>query len=141
MVLFIRVTFNCTVSYVQSYLVPKPLLRINYFANTGVNHGVRPLWPLPLPVTLRRPNPAHRRHPHTMGDGSCAWFGRRSSSWHCARGQKKCYRLGMRSSRRLGGMLMEMGGVRARITRHIQQSTMVGGGNGRQWGGGADGRR
>ena len=42
----------------------------------GVNHGVRPLWPLPLPVTLGRPNPAHRRHPHTMGDGSCAWFGR-----------------------------------------------------------------
>ncbi len=25
-------------------------------------------------------------------------------------------------------------------TRYIQQSTMAGGGNGRQWGGGADGR-
>jgi hypothetical protein len=40
-----------------------------------------------------------------------------------------------------GGYIDGDGGVRARITRHIQQSTMVGGGDGRQWGGGADGRR
>ena len=55
---------------------PKHPLANKLFVMFGVNHGVRPLWPLPLPVTLGRPNPAHRRHPHTMGDGSCAWFGR-----------------------------------------------------------------
>ena len=38
-----------------------------------------------------------------------------TSSWHCVRGQKKCYWLGMRSYRRLGGILIEMGGLQARI--------------------------
>jgi hypothetical protein len=75
LVLFIRVTFflrtlrrNCT--------SPTNHLANNYFANIGVNHGVRSRWPLPSPIPGRRPNPEHRRHPHTMGDGSYTWFGR-----------------------------------------------------------------
>ena len=39
------------------------------------HHGGRRLWPLPLPMAQRHPNQAHRRHPHTMGDTACAWFG------------------------------------------------------------------
>ena len=58
---------NCTVSYVHSYQVQKTCLRINYFLR---------LWPLPWYVAWVRPNQVHRRHPHTMGDDDCAWFGR-----------------------------------------------------------------
>ena len=39
------------------------------------HHGGRRLWPLPSPMARRHPNQAHRRHPHTMGDAACAWFG------------------------------------------------------------------
>ena len=39
------------------------------------HHGGRWRWPLPSPVGRRHPNQAHRRHPHTMGDAACAWFG------------------------------------------------------------------
>jgi hypothetical protein len=31
---------------------------------------------LTLPTVRRHPNRVHRRHPHTMGDAACAWFGR-----------------------------------------------------------------
>jgi len=41
----------------------------------AVNHGVEQLSPIPSHVGLGRPNQAHRRHPHTMGDDACAWFG------------------------------------------------------------------
>lgn len=34
-------------------------------------------WPLASPMDLRRPNQAHRHHPHTMGDDPYTWFGRR----------------------------------------------------------------
>ena len=40
-----------------------------------VHHGGRRLWPLPSPMARRHPNQAHMRHPHTMGDAVCAWFG------------------------------------------------------------------
>jgi hypothetical protein len=39
------------------------------------HHGGWRLWPLPSPMARRHPNQAHRRHPHTMGDAACAWFG------------------------------------------------------------------
>ncbi len=31
--------------------------------------------PLPWPVKLGHPNLAHQRHPHTMGNDACTWFG------------------------------------------------------------------
>jgi hypothetical protein len=40
------------------------------------DNGVVRKWPLASPISLRRPNQAHRHHPHTMGDHPCAWFGR-----------------------------------------------------------------
>ena len=39
------------------------------------HHGVRQRWPLPSPVAQWHTNQAHRRHPHTMGDAACTWFG------------------------------------------------------------------
>jgi hypothetical protein len=39
------------------------------------HHGGRRLWPLPSPMARRHLNQAHRRHPNTMGDAACAWFG------------------------------------------------------------------
>ena len=85
-----------------------------------------------------------------MGDGTCSWFGRPPTTAPVvgtAQRAKKCYRLGMHSNRHLVGILMEMGGMWARIKvknvgiKHIQQSTMAEGSNGRQWGGGTDGGR
>jgi len=79
----------------------------------------------------------HRHHPHTMGDGSCTWFGVISSTASAVGSVKestKMLRVGSAHQRCLGGILMEMG-------NHIQQSTKAGGGAGRQWRGGADGGR
>ena len=81
-----------------------------------------------------------------MGDDSRAWFGFISSIASAVGSvieSKKCYGLGMHTKRRLGGILMEMGGDGEKKgdkvgTNHIQQSTKAGGGAGRQWGGGAD---
>ncbi len=39
------------------------------------HHGGRRLWRLPSPMARRHLNQTHRRHPHTMGDAACAWFG------------------------------------------------------------------
>jgi hypothetical protein len=54
---------------------PKPPLANKLLDMFGVNHGARRLWPLPWPVTLVHPNQAHQRHPHTMGNDRCTWFG------------------------------------------------------------------
>jgi hypothetical protein len=42
------------------------------------DHGVVRKLPLASPISLQRPNQAHQRHPHTMGDHPCTWFGRRT---------------------------------------------------------------
>ena len=54
---------------------PKHPLANKLFDMFGVNHGVERLWPLPWHVARGRPNQVRRRHPHTMCDDPCAWFG------------------------------------------------------------------
>ncbi len=89
----------------------------------------------------------HLRHPHTMGDDICAWFGVISSTasevGSVIESKKMLWVLGVRTKRRLGGIDGDGGGDGEKKgvnvgTNHIQQSTKAGGGAGRQWGGGAD---
>jgi hypothetical protein len=68
--------FVLYVLYVETVPVPQTPLANKLFVNTRCQPWRPAAWPVPLPVTRGRPNPAHRRHPHTMGDGACAWFGR-----------------------------------------------------------------
>ena len=55
--------------------VHTPPMTHNWHGNLR-NHGVLRKWPQASPVSLRRPNQAHRCHPHTMGNHPCAWLGR-----------------------------------------------------------------
>ena len=48
-------------------LGPKTPFANKLFANTGVNHDVRLLWPLPLPVTRGQPNPVQMLMPKILG--------------------------------------------------------------------------
>ena len=57
-------------------LVPPPLPHNR--PKISRHHGVVRKLPLASPISLRRPNQAHRHHPHTMGDYPCTWFGRRT---------------------------------------------------------------
>jgi len=59
---------------------PKHPLANKLFDMFGVNHGTERLWPISWHVAWGRPNQVHRRHPHTMGDDPCAWFGDISST-------------------------------------------------------------
>jgi len=54
---------------------PKHPLAKKLFDMFGVNHGVERLWPIPWHVTWGCPNQVRRRHPHTMCNDPCAWFG------------------------------------------------------------------
>ena len=73
---------------------PKHPLANKLFDMFGVNHGAEWLWPIPWHVAWGCPNQVHRRHPHTMGDDSCTWFGVISSTarvgWSVTQRQK-CY--------------------------------------------------
>ena len=57
------------------YVLQKRVFCVKTRNSFLAHHGGRRLWPLPSPMARRHPNQTHRRHPHTMGDASCAWFG------------------------------------------------------------------
>ena len=76
---------------------PKHPLANKLFDMFGVNHGVKRLWPIPWHVTRGRPNQVRRRHPHTMCDYPCAWFGPIPSTARVGRsvtGDEEMLRLG-----------------------------------------------
>ncbi len=70
--------FPSIVLFLRTPLVPheEGLLKRNW-PPKSVDHGVQRLLPLAPPMGWRRPNPAYRHHPHTMGKRCYAWFGRR----------------------------------------------------------------
>jgi len=116
----------------------------------GVNHGTERLWPISWHVASGRPNQVHRRHPHTMGDDSCAWFGVISSTASAVGSvikSKKMLRVQSAHQEMFGGFIDGDGGGDGEKkgvkvgTNYIQQSTKAGGGAGRQGRDGTDGGR
>ncbi len=57
-------------------LVLETPLANKLFVNTRCQPWRPAAWPVPSPVARGHPNPAHRHHPHTMGEYACAWIGR-----------------------------------------------------------------
>ena len=87
----------------------------------------------------------HRRHPHTMGDDICAWFGVISSTASAVGSvieSKKMLRVGSAHQETSGGWRWGDDGEKKGVkvgTNYIQQPTKAGGGTVRKWGVGTDG--
>ena len=58
---------------IRTVLTP---LVIHHWPEKSADHGSRRLLPIASPMGCRHPNPAYRRHPHTMGEHTNAQFGR-----------------------------------------------------------------
>ena len=71
------------ISMILSWSELWPLLQLQ--TKLRPNHGGQRLWPIPSPGACRRPSPARRCHPHTMGDATYAWFWRNPSGGRVAR--------------------------------------------------------
>ena len=71
------------ISTILSWSELWPLLQLR--TKLRPHHGGQRLWPIPSPGACRRPSPARRCHPHTMGDATYTWFWRNPSGGRVAR--------------------------------------------------------